>query len=102
MKDPRDPIIKAARDLAQLCAEIRAAHPEHDWRVQSAPPVEETPIDPRVEGALRLYRDGAPAKVIAQHIGITTATLYPMITRWRRAGWWPEDATRKTGRPRKS
>lgn len=92
----------AARELAALCAEIRAAHPERAWCVQSkvAAPLEQPP-DPRIPGALRMYRDGAQSAAIAQYLGITLGAFYPTIARWRARGWWPADATRRSGRPRK-
>jgi Homeodomain-like domain len=95
------PILDAARELAALCAEIRAAHPEREWKVVKGVPPPDKPSDPRIPGALRMYRDGAPATQIAAYLGITLGAFYPTIARWRERGWWPAELKRKTGRPRK-
>lgn len=100
MKRHSGPIIAAAKELADLCAQIRAAHPEHAWNVKNTAPIEEQP-DPRIETALRMYQAGAPNKAIAEYLGIGVSTLFPAIARWRRRGWWPDDARRTPGRPRK-
>jgi hypothetical protein len=88
-------ITQAAREIAALCAEIRAAHPERAWRVDKRKA--EKPPDLRVVEAQRMYRDGAPAAQIAAYLGITLGALYPTIARWRQRGWWPADLKRGKG-----
>jgi hypothetical protein len=88
----------AARELAELCAGIRAAHPERVWQVKSAPV---RIADPRIAFVLADYERGLATAAIAAKLGITRGALQTLVCRWRTAGLWPADVRGKMGRRRK-
>lgn len=99
--------IRAARELAQLCAAIRAAHPYIAWQpvTTPAPPRTDKPLagsadDPRLSIAIGLYRAGATNAEIAERIGLRPGSLQAFITTSRARGAWPAELVRPEGRPK--
>jgi|GEM_PF-3502596 Response regulator containing a CheY-like receiver domain and an HTH DNA-binding domain len=91
------PSRNVARELADLCAQIRAAHPEIAWKQPHVPDTAhiDAPLHDHLPNVLSLYEVGLPYRDIAQRLGIARSTVNGIIMSARRSGVWPADLRRK-------
>lgn len=84
----------AARELAAVCAQIRAAYPGTHWKTPAVADTARRPPDP-LPRIIDLYRAGCEYTTIGKALSLSRSAVSNRIRDARADGTWPDELRRR-------